>query len=229
MTESPWVEVGEITVTPEDAVVDVGALELAQGADTLWIRMTNLGLPEPWPWSYGILSFRSDEGQSLGSTKAFNSYSGEVFRLGVGLPPLLRTGMLTFEPRGFNLAWVRKGNPWTLGFEAQSGSTNPVPSGVVTAINTAKAWANFAGTGAIGPQSIRASFNVLNINKTGTGRYTVTFQNPPGGKDLAFTATANQFIVLIDTITTSGVSFSVTDLSGNRVDATVICFTVLYN
>ena len=229
MTDSPWADLGSITVTPTDSVVQVGSFDLVEGADTLWVRMTNTGSGETWPWSYGILSFKTDEGQPLGSTKAFNSYAGEVFRLGVGLAPSVRTGVLTFEPRGFNLGWIKKGNPWNLKFEAQSGRTNPVPSGTIDAVNTVKAWCNFAGSGDVGPQVIRASFNVLNVTKTSTGRYTVTFQNPPNGKDLAFVAMANQFICVIDSITASDVSFSVTDLSGSRVDATVVCFSVYYN
>ncbi len=117
----PWSEVGSISVSPGDNVVEVGSFELAQGADTLWVRMTNTGTPGPWPWSYGILSFKTEEGQPLGSVKAYNSYEGEVFRLGVGLAPSVRSGVLTFEPRGFNMAWIKQGNPWSLKFEAQSG------------------------------------------------------------------------------------------------------------
>ncbi len=118
---SAWAEVGEITVKPTDSVVEVGSFDLVEGADSLWVRMTNTGTPGGWPWSYGILSFKTEEGQPLGSIKAYNSYDGEVFRLGVGLAPSVRSGKLTFEPRGFNLAWVSKGNPWPLKFEAQSG------------------------------------------------------------------------------------------------------------
>ena len=120
----PWSEVGTITVSPGDNVVEVGAFELAEGADTLWVRMTNTGTPGPWPWSYGILSFKTDEGQPLGSIKAYNSFDGEVFRLGVGLPPSVRAGVLTFEPRGFNMAWIKQGNPWSLKFEAISGGAS---------------------------------------------------------------------------------------------------------
>ena len=117
----PWSEVGTITVSPGDDLVEVGEFELAEGADTLWVRMTNTGTPGPWPWSYGILSFKTDEGQPLGSIKAYNSFEGEVFRLGVGLTPSVRSGVLTFEPRGFNMAWIQQGNDWSLKFEAQSG------------------------------------------------------------------------------------------------------------
>ena len=124
MTESTWAEVGEITVKPTDSVVEVGPFELSGGADTIWVRMTNTGEESGWPWSYGILSFKTEEGQPLGSIKAYNSYDGEVFRLGVGLAPSVRSGKLTFEPRGFNLAWVSKGNSWPLKFEAQSGGAS---------------------------------------------------------------------------------------------------------
>lgn len=118
----PWSEVGTVSFKPTDAEVDVGPFSLAEGADTLWVRIIDETGPTPWPFSYGILSFRTDQGKELGSTKAYSAQSGEVFRLGVGLPPSSRSGVLTFEPRGFNLAWVDKGNPWVLRFQCQSGA-----------------------------------------------------------------------------------------------------------
>lgn len=121
----PWSNVGTVTFTPSDNVVEIGSFTLVEGADTLWVRITNPVTEGPWPWSYGILSFRTSEGQPLGSVKAYNSRYGEVYRLGNGLPPSDRTGVLTFEPRGFNLAWIRAGYPWTLKFEQQSGLTIP--------------------------------------------------------------------------------------------------------
>lgn len=120
----PWNLVGTVTFQPGDSVVEIGSFTLPEGADTLWVKVTNMNEPGPWPWSYGILSFRTAEGQPFGSCKAYNSQYGEVFRLGVGLPPSLRAGSLTFEPRGFNLAWIKKGYPWTLRFEQQAGTTS---------------------------------------------------------------------------------------------------------
>ena len=76
-----------------------------------------------------IAAFESIEGRSLGSVKAFGTPSGEVVRLGVGLPPLVRDGSLLFEPRSFNLAWIRNGNPWQLNFEVRSGTTQVSSSG----------------------------------------------------------------------------------------------------
>ena len=118
-----WTDLGTQTFGPNDQVVDVGAVTLAEGADTLWVRVTQMSGPTPWPWSYGIAAFESLEGRSLGSVKAFGTPSGEVVRLGVGLPPLVRDGRLLFEPRSFNLAWIRNGNPWQLNFEVRSGVT----------------------------------------------------------------------------------------------------------
>ena len=86
------------------------------------MRITQLNQPAEWPWSYGILSWRSASGLELGSTKAYSTQLGEVFRLGVGLPPSDRTGSIWFEPRGFNLGWLKAGFPWELSFEAQAGS-----------------------------------------------------------------------------------------------------------
>ena len=117
----PWSDVGTVTFQPGDTEVVIGSFELAEGADTLWVRITNTNQVGPWPWSYGILTFLTTEGQPLGSCKAYNSRHGEVFRLGVGLPPSVRLGSLIFEPRGFNLAWISSGFPWTLKFEQQSG------------------------------------------------------------------------------------------------------------
>ena len=124
-----WTDLGTHTFGPTDQVVDVGAVTLVEGADTLWIRVTQMSGPTPWPWSYGIAAFQSTEGRSLGSVKAFGTPAGEVVRLGVGLPPLVRDGRLFFEPRSFNLAWIRNGNPWQLNFEVRSGVTTVPASG----------------------------------------------------------------------------------------------------
>jgi hypothetical protein len=41
-----------------------------------------------------------------------------------------------------------------------------------------KAWCNFDGTGALGPQTIRATLNILSVTRTGTGVYFATFVVP---------------------------------------------------
>ena len=113
--------VGTHTFTPDDTQVFIGSFSMRLGDDTIWVRITQDQPPGPWPWSYGILGWRTPFGYELGTTKAFGEPEGAVQRLGVGLSPVERTGIITFEPRSFNLAWIKKGNPWTLTFEAQSG------------------------------------------------------------------------------------------------------------
>jgi hypothetical protein len=41
--------------------------------------------------------------------------------------------MLTFNPRGFNLGWIKKGNPFTLKFECASGTTGGGSSDIAVA------------------------------------------------------------------------------------------------
>ena len=118
-----WTDVGQVTVTPNSSQIAVGSFSIGADHDTVWVRVTSLSATTPWPWSYGILSWRTTEGYELGSVKAYSKTQGEVFRLGTGLQPVVRTGSITFEPRSFNLAWVKKGNPWTLKFQAQSAKT----------------------------------------------------------------------------------------------------------
>ena len=113
--------VGSYVFTPNDTQVIIGSVSLESGDDTIWVRITQDQATGSWPWSYGILGWRSAFGYELGTTKAFAEPEGAVQRLGVGLQPVERIGVLTFEPRSFNLAWIKKGNPWTLTFEAQSG------------------------------------------------------------------------------------------------------------
>lgn len=116
-----WTDLGQITVTPNDAEVIVGGFSLSGNDNALWIQMTSLNEPGPWPWSYAILGWKSSQGYELGSAKAYAEDEGEVFILGNGLQPVERSGVITLRPRSFNLAWINKGNPWTLAFKAQSG------------------------------------------------------------------------------------------------------------
>ena len=127
-----WQSVGQHTFVPTDRAVQIGSFDLTAGQDTLWVRITQLNQPATWPWSYGILSWRNIDGLSLGSTKAYSSQLGEVFRLGVGLPPSDGSGSIWFEPRGFNLGWLKAGFPWTLEFEAQAGTSGGSGAEAVT-------------------------------------------------------------------------------------------------
>ena len=124
--------VGTYTFTPNDRQVVIGGFTMQPGDTTIWVRITQDQPTGPWPWSYGILGFKTAFGYELGTIKAFAEEEGNVERLGVGLPPVERSGSLTFEPRSFNLAWIRNGNPWTLTFEAQSGVAVSSSQGQVT-------------------------------------------------------------------------------------------------
>ena len=119
-----WTTVGTKTFTPDDLETVIGPFVMDQDADTLWVKITQLnGVPNS-PWSYGILSWKNSSGFELGSVKAYGETESEVFRLGVGRPPSERSGQLTFEPRGFNLGWIKNGYPWQLQFECSSGTTS---------------------------------------------------------------------------------------------------------
>lgn len=116
-----------VTVRPGDvSPVTIGEAVLGEGDDTLWIRVrqTSSGADCPWPWSYALVFWETAEGRELGTVKINGVCEGEVFALGVGLPPSQRTGILYLQPRSYNLAWVNKGNPWTLSFQYYAGRSN---------------------------------------------------------------------------------------------------------
>ena len=75
----------------------------------------------PWPWSYGLFTWVTENGRELGTVKVNGVCEGEVFRLGVGLTPEFRTGRLGFTPRNYNLKWIELGNPWKLTFSFKTG------------------------------------------------------------------------------------------------------------
>ena len=124
-----WKLIGTHTFHPDDVDRVVGAFDIGEDHDTIWVRVTSETAPTPWPWSYGILGWKTAQGHELGSVKAYSEQVGQVFRLGVGLPPESSQGVLTFEPRSYNFAWIKQGNPWTLKFEAQSGVSSAPPVG----------------------------------------------------------------------------------------------------
>jgi len=119
--------IGQLTFTPEDLTTVVGSFSIGPEDDTIWIRVISEQPPTPWPWSYGILGWKTNGGYELGTCKAYSDEAGQTFKLGVGLVPQLQSGQITFEPRGYNLGWIKKGNPWTLTFEAQSGKEYDCP------------------------------------------------------------------------------------------------------
>lgn len=123
---SRFVQTYDLTVYPDtNSPVDIGEFVLGAEDDTIWVKVTSAPSGDcPWPWSYGLVTWISENGRELGTVKINGVCEGEVFRLGVGRTPSIRTGRLSFTPRSYNLAWVQLGHPWTLKFEAVSGVTN---------------------------------------------------------------------------------------------------------
>ena len=122
------ISVGDITVGPNSGEIAVGSFSLEEGHDTLWVEVQRTSPDQGWPWSYGILSWRSVFGNELGSLKAYAAKAGEVYRLGVSKAPRATTGTLYYEPRSFNLAWIKKGYALTLSFAAESGVATAIPA-----------------------------------------------------------------------------------------------------
>ena len=124
---SGFLPIGSVSVTAGTHEVSVGAVTLAPGADTLWVKVTQQGGESPWPWGFGLASFVTAQGRELGTAKIYGNTDGEVFKLGNGLSPMERSGMLVFRPRSFSLAWLRAGNAtWNLSFAARSGTAAAV-------------------------------------------------------------------------------------------------------
>ena len=118
-----WAEVGSVNVGPQDREVLVGSFSMEPDEDTIWFRITQTSPSDVWKYSYGLLTWRTSFGQELGTEKVYGDTKSEVFRLGVGLPPLERTGNVYFTPRAWNRNWISIDDPprWGLSFEAQSG------------------------------------------------------------------------------------------------------------
>ena len=120
---------GTITVGPDSGEIAVGSFSLNEGDDTLWVEVQRTSPDQGWPWSYGILSWRTAFGNELGSCKAYAAKAGEIYKLSVSRAPRSTTGTIYYEPRSFNLAWVKKGYSLTLAFSATSGVATAVPAG----------------------------------------------------------------------------------------------------
>ena len=122
------ISVGDVTVGPNSGEIAVGSFSLQPGDDTIWIEVQRTSPDQGWPWSYGILSWRTVFGNELGSVKAYAAKAGEVYKLGVSKAPRATTGTIYYEPRSFNLAWIKKGYSLSLAFSAESGAAVVAPA-----------------------------------------------------------------------------------------------------
>lgn len=128
------ISVGDVTVGPNSGEIAVGSFSLQAGDDTIWVEVQRTSLDQGWPWSYGILSWRTSFGNEFGSVKAYAAKVGEVYKLGVGKAPRATSGTIYYEPRSFNLAWIKKGYNLTLSFSAESGVSAAVPATGATSV-----------------------------------------------------------------------------------------------
>ena len=115
--------IGEALIGPQDREVTVGSFLMGEGHDTLIVRVTQTTpIAECWNYAFALLTWQSGEGQELGTVKVYGSPEGETYRLGVGLPPLDRSGSLVIKPRAFNRRWISIADPpqWGLRVEATS-------------------------------------------------------------------------------------------------------------
>lgn len=147
-----WTDLGRLTFTPDDTDRVVGSFSINPGDDTIWLRIQSETPPTPWPWSYGIIGWKTSRGYELGTCKAYPDENGSIYRIGIGLSPVERTGVITFEPRSYNLAWIKRGNPWTLNFEATSGQASSSARAVAVVSNS------FVDTSDSGLQLVQVSF-----------------------------------------------------------------------
>ncbi len=103
-----WIDLGEISVLPDVEAYTVGPVEFGGMDDTLWVRSQAVDYDTTWPYSFGLVSYLSDEGFELGTGKVYAKGEWESYAMSVGRPPQSRTGVLHYVPRNFNLAWVQK-------------------------------------------------------------------------------------------------------------------------
>jgi hypothetical protein len=118
-----WQLVGRVTVGPFDDVVEVGPIEVpTAGGFEFSVRQV---APTPFRWGNGLVSFVSSQGRELGTAQVWPKVERESYYLGANLTVLDNSGVLIFEPRLWNLRWVRAGFPLELEFLADLATDLP--------------------------------------------------------------------------------------------------------
>ena len=156
-------DLGQVTITENSLVVDLGPVTLQPEEDALWVKVTQVSPVDPWPFSYGLLYWESSDGRTLGTVKAYGHTAGEIYRLSNGRAPSVRTGRLFWDSRHYNLQWV-KADPaptWTLSFQWTSGlSVDGGPSFGSRATAWVFADADDAGV----PITVKDGFSYLTVS-----------------------------------------------------------------
>ncbi len=118
-----WQLVGRVTVGPFDDSVVVGPIEVpTAGGFEFSVRQVE---PTPFKWGNGLVSFVSSQGRELGTEQVWPKLQRESYYLGDNLTVLENSGVLIFEPRLWNLRWVRAGFPLVLEFLADLATDLP--------------------------------------------------------------------------------------------------------
>lgn len=119
-----WQRIGSITVGPDSGEVQVGQIEVPpQGGIELMCRQTSPY--QGFKFAFGLVSVRTPLGLELGTVKCWPVREWTSFKLGEGLSSLQRSGALVFEPRSYNLQWIKRGFSLSLEFMADISSDLP--------------------------------------------------------------------------------------------------------
>ena len=118
-----WQLIGSASVNPTTKEVVLGSIEVPTfGGVQVKVRQLS---PTPFEWGYGLLSYRSRNGLEMGTIKVWPRREFTNYLLGAGLTVSDNTGVLIFEPRAFNLRWVRAGFSLTVEVLADLASDLP--------------------------------------------------------------------------------------------------------
>lgn len=119
-----WQLVGAVTISPDTEEAVVGPIEVpTYGGVEVKLRQT---APTPFRWGYGLLSYRSTNGLELGTIKVWPRLEFSNYLLGEGLTVVANSGALVFEPRTWNLRWVKAG--FSLTVEVLADLATDLPS-----------------------------------------------------------------------------------------------------
>jgi len=111
-----WQYIGSVTVTPFSDELVVGSITVPTfGGFAVKVLQTT---STPFQFGYGLLSYRSTYGRELGVTRVWPRPEFTSYVLGQGLTVVDNVGLLVFEPRTWNLRWVKAGFPLSIDFLA---------------------------------------------------------------------------------------------------------------
>lgn len=118
-----WQRIGTIDVQPFDEAVTVGPVEVPiAGGFEFSVRQVE---PTPFRWGNGLVTYVSSQGRELGTVQVWPKEERESYYIGQNLTVLDNTGVLVFEPRLWNVRWIRAGFPLVLEFLADLATDLP--------------------------------------------------------------------------------------------------------